>query len=114
MQPTYVQLSSLQEGSSPIQPRDFIKTVHGAGAKAAIFPLRALQHRGRLDANAYVWEFIKAGWKIKGIALLHSRGFELTVPQVPQAAVFNYPSEGSPHYFANDLASRVRKAFGWK
>lgn len=111
--PTYVQLSSLQEGSLPIQPRDFIATVSNARAKAAIFPLRANPHLGRPDANAYIQEFIKAGWKMKGIALLHSPGFQLTVPKVPKAAVFSYPSAGSPHYFANDLASKVRQDFGW-
>lgn len=112
--PTYVQLSSLQEGDSPIQPRDFIKTVHKARAKAAIFPLRARQHRGRPDANAYIQEFIKAGWNMKGIALLHSPGFQLAVPTLPKAAVFIYPSKGHPHYFANDLASEVRRDFGWR
>ncbi len=109
---TYVQLSSLQEGNRFLKPLDFIREVRKSGANAAIFPLRALRHRGRPDANEYLHEFVKAGWNIKGVAVLYSPDFQLTVP-LSRASVFDLPSEGDPHYYANVLASKIRTKFKW-
>ena len=110
---TFVQLSSLQEGSNWKPPKEFIRDVRRSGANSVIVPLRGLQHRRRPDANDYLAEFIKAGWNIKGVALLHCPNFNLMAP-VPHAARFSFPSGGTPHYYANELAAKVRKKFRWR
>lgn len=109
---TYVRLSSLQEGGSPIDPHDFVREVQKSGAQSVIFPLRAMSHRKRLDANAYISECIKAGWNIKGIAILDSPNFQLTAAP-PGNRVFKYAGGGVPLYYANHIAAQVRRDFGW-
>lgn len=109
---TFVQLSSLQEGSNWKSPKDFVREVRQSRANSVIVALRGLQHRRRPDANVYLDEFVRAGWNIKGVALLHCPSFNLTA-SVPPGALFRFPSGGQPHYYANELAARVRKKFGW-
>ncbi|CAD15629.1 hypothetical protein [Ralstonia pseudosolanacearum] len=109
---TFVQLSSLQEGPNYIAPREFIREVNKSGARSTIFPLRASPHRGRSDANVYIQEFVKAGWKIKGVAILHSPNFQL-IARLPASCIFHYHPGSDPLYYANQLASQVRKDFGW-
>ena len=109
---TFVQLSSLQEGSNWKPPKDFVREVRQSRAKSVIVPLRGLSHRGRPDANIYLDAFVNAGWNIKGIALLHCPKFSL-VAAVPHAALCPFPSRGAPHHYANELAAQVRTTFGW-
>lgn len=109
---TFVQISSLQEGNNPITSNAFIQEVGQSGAKAVIFPLRALMHRGRADANSYIQDFINSGWQVIRVAVLHSPGFTLTVPLSP-GVVDSYPAGLTPRYYANELASQVRQNFGW-
>ncbi|MGD7246541.1 hypothetical protein ACQCRE_17520 [Ralstonia pseudosolanacearum] len=109
---TFVQISSLQEGPASMAPHTFIQEVNNSGAGSAIVPLRALPHHGWPDANAYIQEFVIAGWKINGVAILNSQNFKLTVP-LPANSVFRYPPGINPLYYANQLASQVRKDFGW-
>ncbi|MDC6286803.1 hypothetical protein ACQCQP_24800 [Ralstonia pseudosolanacearum] len=109
---TFVQISSLQEKSPSIAPRDFIKEVEKSGARSVIFPLRALPKNGQPDANGYIREFVKFGWNIKGVAILNSPNFQLMV-KLPESNVFHYQPGSNPLYYANQLASQVRKDFGW-
>ncbi|BAP28120.1 hypothetical protein MAFF211471_03810 [Ralstonia solanacearum] len=109
---TFVQISSLQEKRPSIAPLDFIKEVRKSGARSVILPLRALAIKPKPDANSYIREFVKYGWNIKGVAILNSPNFQLTVP-LPANSVFRYPPGINPLYYANQLASQVRKDFGW-